>query len=549
MVGPVSARDDLAPPVVAGVSAADEPGDAGGAIRVAWPAYAAPEDFGAFRIYRRQFSFVTVDGLTPLATVTDPAATSYLDDTSTDGVDYWYAVTAVDAEPNERTDVAAAGPVQSYPNERLRLEEGLHFLATPVVPTDRDPAAFFGVPPSDLDYARWDSAAAGGLGQYLWYHQAPTSQKLLLDHGRGFWLGTATPLEVAPLGATAPSGPFGLQLQRGWQQLGNPFLSPMDFTAATVESGTVAMDLVSAEAAGIMRRFAWVYDTDSCDYELIDRVVGEEPRLIAPWEGFWVLVLKPCRLVFDRYTEASATQMDTQDTPRPAWSLQLVASTATSRDAANYVGVATQGAQLDVEAPPAFAPGVRLELRGRGGACAAAFQRPSARGWSWDFTVTSDVPGGVTLVAPDLSAVPAEYAISLMDRDAGRSIQLRTTPSYRYTATEAGLERHFRLTVRPRGAVLAVTGTSATPTRGGAEVRFVLSADAACDVEVLNLAGRLVRRIVTGRDCAAGQQVILWNGRNEGGVAVPNGTYLVRVRARSVGGEAAQGLSTASVIR
>jgi len=551
-VGPVSARDDSPPPAPSGVTAQDEPSDNGGAIRVRWNTYSAPRDFAEFRVYRAEFAFLSVSGMTPIATVTDPAATSYLDSTTADGVDYWYAVTAVDKEPNEATDVTAVGPVQSFPNQGITIEPGLHFLATPVVPSDRDPAALFGIAPQQLMYARYDPTARDGEGQYVFYHMAPTSPFILLALGQGFWLNAPRQLTVNPVGEVAPNGPFAIDLEPGWRQIGNPFLTPVDFTQATVENGTVTMDLASAEAAGIMRRFAWAYNGATGDYELIDRVVAASARQVAPWEGIWVYVMKSCRLVLDRLAGMSSAKTARSTAARPVWQARLEAHAGTHVDAANYIGVSPAGSALDVEAPPPLGSGVRLDLwKERGGVpYAATFRKPSTGAMTWDFTVTSEAAGEVTIDAPDLSAIPREYGVVLTDREAQRQVQLRTVSSYRYVAAQGGVVRHFRLTVAPRAASLAVSSLSVLPTRqGGAEVRFALTANAACDVEVLNLAGRPVRQLARSRDCLAGQQVILWNGRNDSGVPAPNGVYLVRVRARSASGETSQALSQARIVR
>ncbi|MBM3500128.1 MAG: hypothetical protein FJX74_15840, partial [Armatimonadetes bacterium] len=549
VAGPVSARDDTPPPVVTEVGATDEPDDSGGAVRVTWEAYAAPGDFAGFRIYRAAFNFITVAGMTPLATVTEPDATAYVDAATSDGVDYWYAVTAVDGEPNELQDVQAAGPVQSFPNQGIAITAGLHFLATPIVPGDPDPAAFFGIAPEALTYVRYDPAAQAGQGQYIYYQMAPTSPLMLLGLGRGFWFRAEERIVVNPTGNIAPSGPFGIDLEPGWRQIGNPFLAPIDFTAATVEQGSLALDLASAETAGIMRRTAWAYNSGANDYELIDRVVGGSPRRMAPWEGVWVLVMQPCRLVFDRDAGTSAADAIATQPNRPDWQVQLIARSGAGADAANYIGVAAQPERLAVASPPAFASGVRLELSGRGGPQAAVFRKPTAGRLQWRFTVTTDAAGDVTVATPDLSSVPPEYSVVLTDLGTGRQTQLRTVASYRYTADGPG-ERRFDLTVKPNTAALMVSSLTATPTRlGGAEVRFRLTADASCDVEVLNVAGRPVRRLATAKDYVAGQQVIVWNGRNENGLAAPNGTYLVRVRARSAAGSVVNALSRATILR
>ncbi len=89
----------------------------------------------------------------------------------------------------------------------------------------------------------------------------------------------------------------------------------------------------------------------------------------------------------------------------------------------------------------------------------------------------------------------------------------------------------------------------ATPTSAGAEVCVTLSAGAAVTVEVLNIAGRPVRVIVRDREMAAGTTTVAWNGRSQNGLAVPSGTYLVRITARGGDGASFTALQPLMVTR
>jgi hypothetical protein len=232
--------------------------------------------------------------------------------------------------------------------------------------------------------------------------------------------------------------------------------------------------------------------------------------------------------------------------------MRLMAQAGDSTDASNYLGMAVRPRALEVASPPPFGEAVELDFQGTSGSerLAAAFRAPSARGAEWAFTVRAPGAGEVVVSAPDLSAVPAEYGLVLTDVEAGRSVDLRTAPVYRYRSSGEGVVRHFALAARPRTSQLAVTGLSAAPARGGgAELRFVLTADAAVEVTVLNIAGRPVRTLERSRVRAAGQQVLRWDGRNDAGLPAPTGRYLVRVKAAAANGASAQALSATSVSR
>jgi len=94
-----------------------------------------------------------------------------------------------------------------------------------------------------------------------------------------------------------------------------------------------------------------------------------------------------------------------------------------------------------------------------------------------------------------------------------------------------------------------VVALSAQPTALGAQVVFVLSAPAEVQVQVLNIAGLRVGLVTARRQLDAGTQTLLWNGRSDAGLPVPNGQYVVRVTARGEDGTASQALATLLIRR
>jgi hypothetical protein len=95
----------------------------------------------------------------------------------------------------------------------------------------------------------------------------------------------------------------------------------------------------------------------------------------------------------------------------------------------------------------------------------------------------------------------------------------------------------------------ALLSVAAAPSHAGAEVSLRLLAPAAIDARVLNLAGRPVRRLATGRECPAGTSRLLWDGRDDGGLSVPAGNYLVEVLARVADGSQSRGLCSLMIGR
>lgn len=558
-VGPVQSANDAPPPVVAGLQAVDRPNDDGGVIRLSWDAYNAPADFAAFVVYRATHDFVSTVGLTPLKVITKSTAVAYLDAAAQDGADYYYAVGVRDTAGNEDTDLSGTGPVQSYANGAVTFAAGLHLLGPPAVPTDPDPAALFGIAPAEFRCARW----APDRGVYDLY-SPPVTEALQLSLGRGLWVHLPQSVQVQASGQTAPAGDFDLDLTAGWHMLANPFLGPFDFAEATVTFEGATMDLLSADAVGALSAFAWVWNSTAGMYEIAYPPLEGTQRMIAPWQGFWVIAHKPCRLTLVRpLTTARAVSASARPSVATAgrssrglavaYVLPLEVRTARGRSRC-YVGTAErewlapqppqpQGAALITAAAPG-------RQGGYGYGVALAQNCPSAI--IWNLRVSQLVAGETVRVSvPDLSGVPANQTVTLEDMAVGRRLSLRTASAYEFTPRSGETTRDLRLTVsRTPQSVLLATGLVAQQTRGGyAQMSFTLSAPAHCSVTVLNMAGRMVRAVEQDVLRPTGSNVVLWDGRSQTGTTVPAGLYLVQLEARSSTGESAKSLTTLRVQR
>ncbi len=552
-VGPVQSVDDLAPAAVTTLIAADHPLDHGGAIDLAWSGYVSAADVVGFHLYRATSAFTTTAGMTPLVTLANPTARAYTDSTTTDGVDYWYAVAAYNKAGRERQNVTAAGPVQSFANSAVTFPAGQRMLATPTVPADQDPATLFGIAAASLRYDRYDPVA----GKYQAYAGKPLSDVLRLGLGRGFWVMFSGTVTVTATGSTAPSGGFTIPVVAGWQQLGNPFFSEVDFSSASVTYGGTTMDLPSAEAAGIMRSYAWVYNTTTKDYDLIQPDFGVS-KYVQPWEGFWVLASKACSLTLPppvgaRGVRAAAVRARALSASAGQWPVQLVLRSAGGVAAGNWCGVCS--ARGPILAPPPAANRAELFFDPPAGSppghYATAFSPVAQPRMSWDLKIAWSSPQGrVVLSWPDLSHVPAAYTLTLCDLGTGARVSMRRQASYALDAGSSAGVRSLRVeAVRAGAGAATITALSVTGAAATTRVGFTLSAPATCDVQVVNAAGKLVRTLATGRAVAAGANVWVWDQRNASGARVPSGLYVVRLTAHGADGSMTSALRSLRVER
>ena len=126
---------------------------------------------------------------------------------------------------------------------------------------------------------------------------------------------------------------------------------------------------------------------------------------------------------------------------------------------------------------------------------------------------------------------------------------MRTSTNYRFRTGADGGTRHLRITAVGEGGALALQSMAAAPTAGGAMITYALSGPAEVSVEVLNIAGRLVKRFSAQTVEGGTQQTVAWNGVSDRGSAVPSGRYLVRLTARAADGQTVQAIRPFSLAR
>ncbi len=565
VVGPAVPKDDLAPPPVTCLHAADQPADQGGAIVLDWSDYDPPADCVGYRIYRDRWPFDRIGVRQPIATIDDPRIKRYVDGSVLDYTDYYYAVTAVDDAGNEDKNVSAVGPVQSIPNGTLTVPAGLHMFAAPAVPASGDPCDMFGN--EGLICAGWDTDAR----HYVIYRPGdPLVDAVKLRLGKGLWVALRRSVEIQIAGQTASSGDFAVDLTRGWHLLGNPYFSDVDFSQCLVQDGSTVYDLMSAADLGYLAAAAFIYDRDRLSYKML-AADWTGTALIPAWQGFWVRIYRECRFIIVRPIGSAQTQaagggktlavaaaaVRQQHGLAPVakrrsagrrirWRLQVAAIGKKGADRENFVGVA-QARVLRVPEPPAAVDGPALWIDYGGERNAAVGLRP-ARRMKWEIVV-EPAPGErvVAVEFVGVDGVPEDYAIMLRDRDGGRTYDVRRHRRIEFVGTSA---RHLELLCEISARrTLAVQSMSVRPAGRGAQVVFTLSAPAYCDVEIMNIAGRRVRRVRSAALMPAGRNVVTWDGRGDAGTLVPAGRYLVRLRARAEDGSIVQALRAVTVSR
>jgi len=463
---------------------------------------------------------------------------------------------------------------------------GYYMISFPLIPPSPTPDALLSDDLGDGNYSMWRWEAGGYQTVPT---SAPASQTTTLDIQEGFWLlGRAATLDIA---GTLPHGDRSIPLQAGWNMVAAPYEATMD--SLQVDNAGDVRSLPDAEIAGWVSATFYYSDYWTGSYSTL--TIYQTPAdTLSLWYGYWVLAGVDCSLIVPEPVGGGGTATTaSQHTPaQPAWAFDIRASSGSSVDsvtiaAADAASDDFDGFGLDRPKPPA-APGegrVRMVLRAEGWRGTRASQRsPASQSsrasppynkapgrqmpWAselatetkgigqaeaeWQFTVSGGVGGEqVTLSWPELSRLPKDRVAILKDRDTSKRTFMRTRAQYEFAAPGAHASRGFTVTVkRAQEGALLISGLTALLTRAGTwDIGFNLSADAAVDARIYNIAGRRVADIGHAQQLPRGSGSLIWNARSLTHTHVPAGVYLLRLTARTAAGEQASAVTVLQVQR
>jgi hypothetical protein len=167
--------------------------------------------------------------------------------------------------------------------------------------------------------------------------------------------------------------------------------------------------------------------------------------------------------------------------------------------------------------------------------------RPLANRQQFDLLVEAGAGEEVTLTFPNLNTVPQGYRLRLTDLNTGRTVDLRTTPEYRFVSTgRTRLQITVERAARTGALITSVHVSSAGRGANSVSISYVLADNAQTSIQILGSDGRTIATLHRGRAATRGVNTVSWNLRDDQGRAVPPGTYQVQVEARTEDGQTAR---------
>ncbi|MGD9547433.1 MAG: M6 family metalloprotease domain-containing protein [Candidatus Krumholzibacteriia bacterium] len=416
--------------------------------------------------------------------------------------------TAVDMAMNAEY-VASAGPDQLtiwttvLSSHTYDLHQGWQLVSRPIAMNTDSLAVLFPDATSAFKFA----------GSYL--------QTDLIAAGKGYWLDMPAADTVVHTGDQVRR--IELSLPAGWSLVGAPY-------------DTYLVADIAQSPPGVIRS---VYGFGVA-YDLADQLL--------PGQGFWVDMVQAGTITMDMDAFKSAGGIDPASVSIPAaWELPLQVLPGRS-DPAEAIAIscgAAAGAAdgLDLEmgeralppAPPAGIFDVRLAILG-GVGVHRDLRDPGADRFTYNLTFGGTPASFPVRLAWDSSLLPAGASAILSDAAGGRLLE----PVDMLGAGEALINANAAfaggviITVCLAGdqpdlpRVLALHGNVPNPFNPLTTFQYDLPEPARIRLEVFDVAGRLVRTLVTGQ-MPAGRHEAVWDGRSDSGAGVASGSYFYRL--------------------
>ncbi len=390
---------------------------------------------------------------------------------------------------------------------------------------------------------RWDPATQS-------YTEAGVDSLLAFRPARAFWLITDKPQSVDFTGQTVFSNRmdgYGLRLQPGWNQIGDPFAYDVRVTESLVDDGNRVRTFAQAVTDGLIEA-APLHRYDGRRY------VNSE-TVLSPYSGYFVANLgsRALDLVLpSREALPSATKFSGAAVTADGFDWALTATARKDDVAEGVVELAASAAakpgwdRSDRLVAP-LAPNQRVTL------CVINDSLPpglgklqrdvrpiEGPGGSWTIELVAAAAGPISLDWALPSEMPAGYAARWIDLQLERYVDCQPAGSYEAVFYEPGSKRFRMIVGTPEwldeqvgsigllGGHFAAAIVGGNPSSRGSQVRLVLERPERVGMKIYDVGGRLVHA-VDPADLQSGVHVIPWDGTGLHGDRTPAGIYFIRV--------------------
>ncbi len=405
---------------------------------------------------------------------------------------------------------------------------------------------------------------------YACYVELGDDEASMVRPGRAFWLVTKESHRVqfqVPGQSASTKERFAVQLQPGWNQIGNPFAFPVAWQTIAIDS------LSDGSAARVEPPWLWIVSADG-------RGAYENAAVLAPFEGYFVVnnspepaALRIPALEAAMLVSGIAGKATSGATGRVASDFDIVirVDAAGFSDAAHagLVEEAARGWDARDRSDPPGAPGGAVSiyfphedwdtvahafcwdtrpLAYSGGVAPTPVLLGGGEAWRLDVARAGFAPGtelDAVLTVEGIANLPPSLDAVLLDHVLGSEIDLRRESQWRFVLGDRGVvgeaAARFELVIGDaeflglhREALLALPlrtrllPNQPNPFHSGTTIRYEIATGAEAALRIYDVRGRLVRTLAQG-PARPGRYELMWDGTDARANVLPGGVYFTRL--------------------
>jgi hypothetical protein len=354
-----------------------------------------------------------------------------------------------------------------------------------------------------------------------------TEGLIRIENGLGYWFNSVEPVDFdisGPIVAASQDAPFQLQLDDGWNQIGNPFTFGISWSDVLAKNPTKT-------GVGPL----YVYNPSSIKFD--------QSNTLKAWGGGFVesdgaTTIDIPVTVARASGRSGGTDLLPSDLSGETWFLPLKLEQGITFNDIGGIGMSPGASvgkdRLDELSLPRFVN--YLELNGHHPEYKwPRFMRdvvPTANSFTWDLKVESNFEGPVITLSWDRSSFRGNEAmLILFDEDAQALVDMRLNDSYAFeNKSERNIKIMFART--PKDFKPSFTGAGAPyPNPFSAEVFLPVISGTEPGAVGFTVTDMMGRRVASGSavSLSPGLHTLRWDGKDSGGSNLPDGMYVYRV--------------------
>ena len=295
--------------------------------------------------------------------------------------------------------------------------------------------------------------------------------------------------------------------------------------------------------------------------------------MLMPWQGYWirVTVSEGVTITYANpvaggkaIPRAQATGRAAPKAPPPGWALPITVHGQNGYGSTAWLGQSSAAQSgynptMDALSPPApfsSAPSIVFAHPELGKAAGNYMTEvhPVDDNTPWEMTVTVPDPKKTyTLTWSSLATVSRTVQLMLVDETTGAQQFMRSASSYSFTPGGTST-RKFKVVAEP-GSLgrltiqdIVIQASSRAP-GSPMQIRFNLSQGATVNTEIMASNGKAVRHLQSGRALSSGANALTWDMRDDRGIVVPSGAYLVHIIATAPDGGTVRSVQPLTIVR